>query len=245
MRDTRQLKTGVVGVDGVSVPVRRAGQYARETTHRKARLALLALVTMVAAAGIAALVVGLSWGGLVGVELLLLAGLVVLERFVVPAVERWGRGAAGEEHVGQLLVALQGDGYLTIHDVATGRGNIDTVLVGPGGLFTIEVKSHRGRLRPEAIDPAWLRQAYAQRKWLEHVVGRPATALLVLSRAYLVGRAVSRQRGVVVLPARMLAGHLRRSRQVLSVQDARQLHDRLRHALDQAGPAASGSLPTR
>ena len=227
------------------MPARRAGQYAREMTRRKARLALLALATMVAVAGLVVLVGGLSWRGLVAVELLLMAGVVVLDRFVAPVVERWGRGAAGEEHVGQLLAELEDDGYLTIHDVDTGRGNIDTVLVGPGGLFTIEVKSHGGRIRSDRIDPAWLRQAYAQRIWLERVAGRPATALLVLSRAYLVGRAVSRQRGVVVLPARMLAGHLRRSRQLLSLEEAPRLHDRLRHALEQADPTGGNSTATR
>ena len=227
------------------MPARRAGQYAREMTRRKARLALLALATMVAAAGLAVLVGGLSWSGVIAVELLLLAGVVVLDRLVVPVVERWGRGAAGEEHVGQLLAELEDDGHLAIHDVGTGRGNIDAVLVGPAGLFTIEVKSHGGTIRSDGIDPAWLRQAYAQRMWLERVAGRPATALLVLSHAYLVGRAVSRQRGVVVLPARMLAGHLSRSRQLLSLEEARQLHHRLLHAFEQADPSDRNSPAIR
>jgi Nuclease-related domain len=217
---------------------RRAGQHVRETTRRKAWLSLLALVTMVTAAVTIVLAGSLSWAGLVAVELLLIAGLVLLDRFAAAVVERWGRGAAGEEHVGRLLEELEADGWLTLHDVDTGRGNIDTVVVGPGGLFTIEVKSHAGRLRPERIDPAWLRQAYAQSKWLEGIAGRPATALLVLSRAYLVGRPVSRQRGVLVLPARMLAGHLRRRPEVLSVGEAQLLHDRLGHALGR--PAVAG-----
>jgi Nuclease-related domain len=214
------------------VSARRAGQYTREMTRRKAGLGLLALAVMVGVAGLVMVVGGLPWYGLVAVDLLLLGGVVAIDRFVAPAVERWARGAAGEEYVGQLLAELEDDGYLAIHDVGTGRGNIDTVLIGPGGLFTIEVKSHGGRIRSDAIDPTWLRQAYAQKMWLERVAERPAAALLVLSRAYLVGRAVSRQRGVVVLPARMLAGHLRRSRQLLSLEEARQLHARLRHALE-------------
>ena len=245
LRELRQLKTDGAAVDGCPVPARRAGQYAREMTRRKARLALLALATMMAAAGLALLVGGFSWSGVIAVELLLLAGVVVLDRLVVPVVERWGRGAAGEEHVGQLLAELEDDGNLAIHDVETGRGNIDTVLVGPAGLFTIEVKSHRGRIRSDGIDPAWLRQAYAQRMWLERVAGRPATAMRVLSRAYLVGRAVSRQRGVVVLPARMLAGHLSRSRQLLSLEEARQVHHRLLHAFEQADPPNKNSPATR
>jgi hypothetical protein len=245
MREGRQFKTDVVGVDGFHVPARRAGQYAREMTRRKARLALLALATMVAGAGLAVLMGGLSWSGVVALELLLLAGVVVLDRLVVPVVERWGRGAAGEEHVGQLLAELEDDGHRAIHDVGTGRGNIDTVLVGPVGLFTIEVKAHRGRIRSDGIDPAWLRQAYAQRMWLERVAGRPATALLVLSHAYLVGRAVSHQRGVVVLPARMLAGYLSRSRQLLSLEEARQVHHRLLHAFEQSDPSDRNSPATR
>jgi hypothetical protein len=150
----------------------------------------------------------------------------VINRFVVPVVERWGRGAAGEEHVGRLLAELEDDGYLAIH-------------VGPAGLFTIEVKSHGGRIRSDRIDPAWLSQAYAQKSWLERVAGRPAGALLVFSRAYLVGRAVSRRRGVVVLPARMLAGHLRRSRRLLSLEEVRQLHDHLRYAFEQTDLGAN------
>jgi len=31
-----------------------------------------------------------------------------------------------------------------INDFNTGRGNIDHILVGPKGVFTLEVKSHRG-----------------------------------------------------------------------------------------------------
>ncbi|HMF87859.1 MAG TPA: nuclease-related domain-containing protein, partial [Gemmatimonadaceae bacterium] len=48
-------------------------------------------------------------------------------------------------------------------------GNLDHILVGPGGLFTIETKSHRGRFSIDHIDPAMLRQAYAQKKLLERI----------------------------------------------------------------------------
>jgi hypothetical protein len=64
------------------------------------------------------------------------------------------------------------------------------------------------------------------------------SALLVFSRAYLVGRPVTRQRGVVVLPARMLAGHLRRHPELLSALEVRRLHDRLGQVLGR--PALAG-----
>jgi Nuclease-related domain len=189
---------------------------------------------MLVAALALVLLADLSWAGIVAVEVVLIGGLLLVNRFAVPVVERWDRGADGEEHVGRLLASLEDDGWLTLHDVDTGRGNIDSVVIGPGGLFTVEVKSHSGRIDPARLDPAWLRQAYAQRKWLEGVTGRRPTALLVFSRAFLLGRPVSRHRGVVVLPARMLPGLLRREPPRLSSEDARRLHDRLGRVLGQA-----------
>jgi hypothetical protein len=51
----------------------------------------------------------------------------------------WSQGAEGEEVVGEVLEGLIADGWQVIHDVSFGRGNIDHVVVGPGGLFTVEV----------------------------------------------------------------------------------------------------------
>ena len=82
------------------------------------------------------------------------------------------------------------------------------MLVGPAGIFTIETKSHRGRLHAGAIDARMLKQAYAQAKSVERITGRRATPLLVFSSAYLIP-AVTRRDGVVILPSRMLAKHLR------------------------------------
>jgi len=45
-------------------------------------------------------------------------------------------------------------------------------VIGPAGVFTIETKSRRGRLSVERIEQRSLAQAYAQRKWLEKVIGR-------------------------------------------------------------------------
>jgi hypothetical protein len=100
---------------------RRPGQHARETTRLKARLSPLALATMVAAAISIVLWGNLAWAGVVAVELVLIAGLVLLHRIAGPVVERWGRGAAGEGHVGRLLEELGTDGWLTMHDVEMAR----------------------------------------------------------------------------------------------------------------------------
>lgn len=148
-------------------------------------------------------------------ELAVIAGLLWLDRRTIPAMQRWRRGASGEEHVGRILDGLAREGWLAIHDVDTGRGNIDHILIGPGGVLSIETKSHPGRIRVEAIDERMLRQAYAQSKQLERLIEHPVSPLLVFSCAYL-NRPVSRQRGVVVLPARLLERHLGRRDAILA-----------------------------
>jgi hypothetical protein len=79
-----------------------------------------------------------------------------------------------------------------------------------------------------------LRQAYAQAKHLERLLGTTVAPLLVFSRAYLVGRPVSRQRGVMVLPARMLAEHLARRPARLSPTQVAELHMRALAVLGRA-----------
>jgi hypothetical protein len=82
-------------------------------------------------------------------------------------------------------------------------------VIGPAGIYTIETKSHRGRINTSKIDSRMLRQAYAEAKVIERITGLHAEPLLVFSNAYLIP-AVSRRDGVVILPARMLAGHFQR-----------------------------------
>jgi hypothetical protein len=162
-------------------------------------------------------------------ELVVIAALLAIDRVGVPVLERWERGARGEEKIGRLLEGL-GDGWFSLHDINTGRGNIDHVVIGPAGLFTIETKSHRGRICVDRIAPGMLKQAYAQRKWLERVSGHEVEACLVFSAAYL-DRPVSRRRGVLVLPGRLLASHLRRREHVLRPDEVTAMHTRLAHAV--------------
>lgn len=61
----------------------------------------------------------------------------------------WRRGAEGEERVGRMLERLRYLGWDVQHDVAvTGtRANIDHLVSSPYGLFVIDTKNYRGRLR--------------------------------------------------------------------------------------------------
>lgn len=50
-------------------------------------------------------------------------------------------GIEGEKVVGQYLERLRGEGYEVFHDVVSPGANVDHVLVGPAGIFTVETKT--------------------------------------------------------------------------------------------------------
>lgn len=151
--------------------------------------------------------------------------------------ESWSQGAEGEEVVGQALEGLAADGWLAIHDVSFGGANIDHIVVGPGGLFTVETKSHGGRFSIDRLDPRMIAQAYAEKRKLEEITGLDVQPLLVFSQAYLIGRVPAKRRGVTILPARMLAGFFSRRRPIMSAEQAQEIHRRLSLALGQTATA--------
>ena len=60
----------------------------------------------------------------------------------------WDRGGAGEERVGRQLKSLPTDRWHVFNDVAVGdRGtNIDHIVIGPAGVFTINTKNLSGNV---------------------------------------------------------------------------------------------------
>lgn len=58
----------------------------------------------------------------------------------------WYWGALGEREVGALLAQL-GPDWTVLHAVPVGKGSsdIDHVLIGPGGVFTVNTKRHAGQ----------------------------------------------------------------------------------------------------
>jgi hypothetical protein len=59
----------------------------------------------------------------------------------------WRVGADGEETIGAKLEKLTKDGWYVLHSVPVGKGDsdIDHVVIGPGGVFTINTKKHPGK----------------------------------------------------------------------------------------------------
>jgi hypothetical protein len=56
-------------------------------------------------------------------------------------------GRDGEKDVGQKLEALRKGGYEVFHDIIGDGFNLDHVLIGPAGIFTIETKTHSKPLK--------------------------------------------------------------------------------------------------
>ncbi len=172
---------------------------------------------------------GFGWATC-AIEVAVVFCILSVDRTASALVDRWGRGAAGEELVGQALDSLRERGWFALHDVQLDHGNIDHLLVGPAGIFTVETKSHRGRLRAHAIDARMLKQAYAQAKSLERITGLRAIPLLVFSSAYLIP-AVTRRDGVAILPSRMLVKYLHKRGGTIPPERVDEVYRRLAAAL--------------
>jgi Nuclease-related domain len=173
---------------------------------------------------------GLRSPWFIGSELLLLFCVLCISRIVLPLLDRHDRGAKGEEHVGGLLDRLAGEGWQVIHDASLGRGDVDHIVIGAAGAFTVETKSHPGPIVVGRVHGAVLRQAAAQRQLLEDALGLPVEPLIVYSRAW-VDRPLARRKGVRVLPARMLLRYLGGREPLLGEAEVRQAAARLREIL--------------
>jgi len=227
-------------------PTRRtAGQYARATVRRLRMRTLVTLGALAVATALLGRTFGLHDTRFLASEVALLASIFVISRYVLPLVERRDRGASGEEQVGRLLDQLSERGWLVIHDATLGRGNVDHILIGPPGIFTIETKSHPGPIRVARLHGAMLSQAQAQRKTIERVTGVEVEPLIVFSRAW-VDRPTARRKGVRVVPARMLLRYLGRQPARLSREEIERRHGLVAQALLEhhaRAPAGSGRWP--
>jgi Nuclease-related domain len=200
-------------------PTRRtAGQYARATVRRLRMRTLVTLGALAVATATLGRAFGLHDTRFLLSEVALLVSMFVISRYVLPVVDRRDRGALGEEHVGALLDQMRERGWLVMHDATLGQGNIDHILIGPAGVFTVETKSHPGPIRVGRVHVGTLTQALAQSAALTRASGVQCEPMIVYSRAW-VDRPGARRKGVRVVPARMLAGYLQRRPTTLCRED--------------------------
>lgn len=155
----------------------------------------------------------------------------------------WRVGAAGEETVGQRLARLESRGWRVLHAVPVGeRGSdIDHVLIGPGGVFTLNTKTHPGAnvwVGARAIMVNGHKQPYlrnsrfeAQRasKLLTEAMGRPinvGSALVILTDTFVPNLTIKQQpEGVVVLHRLNLVRHFAHRQGVLSPTEVEAIYD--------------------
>jgi Nuclease-related domain len=74
-----------------------------------------------------------------------------------PEAIAWRRGAVGERRTARLLGPLEQLGWAVLHDLAIprSRANIDHLAIGPGGIFVVDSKQYRGRLKLDPSGRLW------------------------------------------------------------------------------------------
>jgi hypothetical protein len=90
--------------------------------------------------------------------LILTMAFIIIAVAIVPGIVRTRKqvramrlGRDGERAVGQALEQLRRHGYRVFHDILGPSWNIDHVVIGPGGVFTVETKTLSKPLRGRAV----------------------------------------------------------------------------------------------
>jgi hypothetical protein len=80
----------------------------------------------------------------------------------------WARGLDGELQVAQMLEGLEDDGYRVEEHIDIGFGDVDLVVVGPTGVFAIEVKNWSGTVRQ--VNGQFLRNGWDEDRSLRQAI---------------------------------------------------------------------------
>jgi hypothetical protein len=120
----------------------------------------------------------------------------LLTRLLRPSLQSsWAVGQQGEQITGARLNRLRGKGWCVLHSVPLASGSdIDHVLIGPPGVFTVNTKHHRGariwvgnrvvmvnQARQSSYIPASIHEAERTARLLTRLCGFPVAARPVLA----------------------------------------------------------------
>lgn len=155
----------------------------------------------------------------------------------------WRVGADGEELVAQVLGKL-GEQWRVLHSVPVGRrgADIDHVVIGPGGVFTVNAKNHSGRTvwvggdtimigqsRVPYVRNARFEADRAQRLLAQATgVDFPVTGIIALICDRLTIKAAPHD--VLVTQARNLGGELRRSEPLMTAEQVAHVYEHARRS---------------
>jgi hypothetical protein len=153
--------------------------------------------------------------------------------------QAWRIGGEGEELVGQTLRWARPLGWRVLHAVPVGdRGSdIDHVLIGPGGVITVNTKHHRGqrvRVKSDVVFVGKAAKKYGQIS--QHEAARAARLLTAAARRPVAVRSAvvivgaksvrgSRSAGVEVMPKSHLLMWLLFQRRILGRAEVDQLYE--------------------
>lgn len=155
----------------------------------------------------------------------------------------WRVGAEGEVIVGEELDKLSKLGWVVVHDVPVGeRGaNIDHIVVGPGGVFTVNSKYHWNKRVQASGDRVYVNgkatkyvhvarhEGERASRLLTAAAGEPVsvTAILAIVSQHRVVKNQPTRRGVLVMGPRETKRHLARLPAVLTSEQV----SRISHAV--------------
>lgn len=179
------------------------------------------------------------------VAVLFVFGLRMLEakgKKTIKRAKQAERGAIAEEKMGSMLEGMS-EGHFVVHDFDTGKGNIDHVLIGPKGIFTIEVKSHRGKVTSDGVtllhggksfEKDFIKQAWAECFAVREILAKwgidnpKAEPLVVFTNAFVTMQ--GKVKGVGVMNLKSLPKFLEHLPDRLSTGEAGRIFNRLRGA---------------
>jgi hypothetical protein len=165
-----------------------------------------------------------------------------------PEARAWRRGAAGERFVARLLDPLARQGWGVSHNlpVRGASGNLNHVVTGPPGIFAVDVRHYRGRLRLFRDGLLWPGRSFllptlsatrSKADRLQDRIGAPdiwvVPIVAVLGAVVPGGQATTL--GVTVVPARRLAGLLRSLPPTLTPERALEAAAQINRRLDAYG----------
>ena len=151
----------------------------------------------------------------------------------------WRRGAEGEEVVAKCLTPLEEAGWKVLHSVPIGEGeaDIDHVVIGPSGVFTVNTKNHRGKrvtvyehvIYVSGVKVPYIQKARGEGKRatqrLSRALGKPIVVkplIVVLARDF---RVKGHPNGVTVVPRRQIASWLSKQSPVMSREEMAAVYD--------------------
>lgn len=136
-----------------------------------------------------------------------------------------GLGPTTEETVRSVVAGLEPAGWQLLRRPRLGAAYADHVVLGPGGVFLVVVRSGGGRVRPE-----WADEARARAALLAWLTRRAVMPLVVLERPAEWTDA-RRFHGVDVVPVTGLARYLAESGDELTPAEVSTAREALRIAL--------------